>query len=116
MIGSALDLYDVPIVKEGQDAEGARLRRAPDALRRAHLEAEHFRGELALARGRMGEHGCPYCVHDVDDPDARVPLVAHVEHWETRAVFDVLAAALVAPDASAAAEAAHHAAEAAEAY
>ncbi|WP_420455411.1 hypothetical protein [Rubrivirga sp.] len=83
IIGSALDLYDVPHTK---------------AHLREHMGADgDVREQLARLHESVGTLECPYCVLDVEDPAARVPLVAHNEHWETRAVFDALVAAVVAP-------------------
>ncbi len=83
IIGSALDLYDVPHTK---------------AHLREHVgEGRDVHERLARLHESVGTLACPYCVLDVEDSAARVPLVAHNEHWETRVVFDALVAAVVAP-------------------
>lgn len=87
VIGSGLDLYDPPVTK-GYQRKG---------LADGGAGAGDVHRQLALLREVVGEPGCPYCVLDVRDPGARIPLVAHNEHWRTRAVFDVLVAAVVAP-------------------
>ncbi|OZC01365.1 hypothetical protein [Rubricoccus marinus] len=91
VIGSALDLYDVPRIKGGQDIRVDRLR---SRLRRGRKNSESLCDEHALAAWRAGRVASPYCVHDIEDLEARIPLVAHTEHWKTRAVFDVLVAAV----------------------
>ena len=117
IIGSALHLYDVPSVKQRQVERTRPPVSGPDGAAGVDGSAPETGGfgrELARAHRGVGEAGCPYCVHDVDDPDARTPLLAHNEHWEGRAVFDVLVAAVFSTQAASPA-AVHHAAHAAEA-
>ncbi|WP_412069666.1 hypothetical protein [Rubrivirga sp. IMCC43871] len=100
VIGSALDLYDAPVAK-------SRQRAAHDADHHAgghDIDPDRLRAEIARLHASVQPAGCPYCVYDVEDPAARVPLAAHNEHWETRAVWDVLVAAALAPALDAVAE------------
>jgi len=107
IIGGRLDLYDMPATKAKQMAAATEAR---PGLSTDH----HFRDEVRVAHAAVAPEKCPFCVHDVADPEARIPIVAHTEHWKTRAVFDVLAAAVFETEAAAPA-AAHRAATAAEA-
>ena len=103
-IGSALDLYDPPVRKDDQRAAAAGVRETwastPPDGGRSELDLLARTVEALCAAdeaGGLDAAHCPRCVHDVADPGARIPLVAHSEHWETHVVFDVLLAAVLTP-------------------
>ncbi|MCH7638537.1 MAG: hypothetical protein IH855_03625 [Bacteroidetes bacterium] len=117
IIGSALDLYDRPTWKKDQNkyvkesGAGRTYERADarvkDLMNDLAQKAKAAEKEERDLRKRMNPElqkldadteTSPflYCVHDIEDKQALIPLVAHNEHWHTSAVFDVLVEVMIA--------------------
>lgn len=117
IIGSALDLYDRPTWKKDQnkyvkesgagrtyERADARVKDLMNDLAQKAKAAEKEERDLRkkmnpeLQKLDADTETSPflYCVHDIEDKQALIPLVAHNEHWHTSAVFDVLVEVMIA--------------------